>query len=448
MERAFFISIPSYVQRALSLLEARGFSGWCVGGCVRDSLLGGEPHDWDLTTNALPEETRSCFPDLPCIEIGMRHGTVGVIIDGHTVEITTLRSDGEYSDARHPDGVRFSASLEEDLARRDFTINAMAYRKQEGLIDPFHGQEDLERRLLRCVGEPEKRFSEDALRILRCLRFSSVLGFEIQEETSRALKKLASRLCNISRERIREEVIKLLCGQNAAQILRAYPQVIFTILPQLAAESGCAQECKYHCYDVWEHSLHTLESISPSPCLRLAALLHDCGKPACKSYDEQGTAHFYGHAEKSEALARESLVSLRLPSREVDFICLLIRHHNISLPLSEKTIKKLLNIFGPEDISQFYSLLLADSAGKPGWLLEERTELIRRARSLTKEILERKDCFSLKNLEINGKDLLALGYLPGPQLGETLSRLLEEVMAGELENSRDKLLTRAKKTRR
>ena len=260
MNQGLTIVPPPVVGEALRRLEARGFQAWCVGGCVRDSLLGKAPSDWDIATSALPQETKACFAGERLVEAGAAHGTIAwVPSGGHPIEITTFRSDGAYTDGRHPDSVAFSRRLEDDLSRRDFTVNAMAWHPQRGLVDLFHGQEDLSAGLLRCVGEPARRFSEDALRILRCLRFSSQLGFAIHPDTSWALWEKRELLLALSHERVREELTKLLCGQGAAAVLRQYAAVVFTVLPELAPMKGCAQETPYHCFDVWEHTRHARE---------------------------------------------------------------------------------------------------------------------------------------------------------------------------------------------
>ena len=260
MNQGLTIVPPPVVGEALRRLEARGFRAWCVGGCVRDSLLGKAPSDWDIATSALPQETKACFAGERLVEAGAAHGTIAWVPSGdHPIEITTFRSDGAYTDGRHPDSVAFSRRLEDDLSRRDFTVNAMAWHPQRGLVDLFHGQEDLSAGLLRCVGEPARRFSEDALRILRCLRFSSQLGFAIHPDTARALWEKRELLLALSHERVREELTKLLCGQGAAAVLRQYAAVVFTVLPELAPMKGCAQETPYHCFDVWEHTLHAVD---------------------------------------------------------------------------------------------------------------------------------------------------------------------------------------------
>jgi tRNA nucleotidyltransferase (CCA-adding enzyme) len=280
------VPIPSYVARVLTELEAKGFQAFCVGGCVRDCLLGRVPEDWDVTTSALPEQTMALFGQ-QAVPTGLRHGTVTVVSGGKGVEVTTFRVDGTYGDNRHPDSVTFTRSLPEDLARRDFTVNAMAMDLRGCIQDPWGGQADLERRCLRCVGEPERRFREDALRVMRGLRFSAVLGFDLEEETAAALVRCRELLRHIAAERLREELVKLLCGPQAAQVLRRWPQVVEVILPEIGPLVGFDQHNRHHCYDVWEHTLHVLDAVEPVPVLRCAALFHDMGKPECFALDER-----------------------------------------------------------------------------------------------------------------------------------------------------------------
>ena len=332
-------SPPPWAREALERLEQAGFEAWFVGGCVRDSLLGLAPGDWDVATSALPEETAACFAGLPQVDAGKKHGTVAVVLSGQLVEITTYRVDGAYSDSRHPDGVAFSPRLEDDLSRRDFTVNAMAWHPRRGLVDPFGGREDLSRRMLRCVGDPRRRFGEDALRVLRCLRFASQLGFSIQRETDRALWEFEGPLLTLSAERVREELTKLLCGENAPQVLREYSGVFFPLLPELEPMCGCTQETPYHCYTVWEHTLHVVEKAPRTPTLRWAALLHDSGKPPAKFF-EAGVAHFYGHAKLSAQRAESLLARLRFSTRDRERVVSLVAAHSQALPFSEKRLKK------------------------------------------------------------------------------------------------------------
>ncbi len=444
MDENIQISLPPWAAKAIELLEQAGYEAWCVGGCVRDFLLGLSPKDWDVTTSATPEEMKGCFPGYPVLETGLKHGTLTVLFDRQPVEITTYRADGSYLDHRHPQAVTFSRSLEDDLSRRDFTVNAMAYHPKRGLRDAFGGQADLKSRTLRCVGEPERRFREDALRILRCLRFASVLDFSIDSSTAEALQKEQNLLENVSRERIREELTKLLCGQRAAEILRAYSPVLFFVLPELLPMKDCTQEHPSHCFGLWEHTLHTVDAIPPTPILRWAALLHDSGKPEVKSFGPDGTAHFYGHAGKSEEIAERVLDGLRFSNGEKEKILSLIHFHSEYFPLPEIRVKKLLARLGTEGFENLLALVQADWAALVPGLLEERLPWLEEVRKLAQEIIEQQDCLTLRDLAVNGNDLLALGFSSGRSLGETLNKLLEEVLENRLSNERQALLRRAK----
>lgn len=438
------ISIPAHALKALALLENSGFEAWCVGGCVRDSLLGLAPADWDVTTSALPREVQACFSSFPTIDTGLKHGTVTVLLDGKPLEITTYRSDGDYKDHRRPENVAFSRKLEDDLSRRDFTINAMAYHPARGLVDKFGGLSDLAEKKLRCVGEPDRRFSEDALRVLRCLRFSSTLGFSVEGSTARAMERQKGLLSYVSRERVREELTKLLLGKNAGEVLREHSAVFFAALPELSPMAGCAQENPYHCYDVWNHTLKAVETVPEDTVPRWAALLHDCGKPAVKTFGADGTAHFYGHIEKSLSLAEEILNGLRFSNCEREAVLTLIKYHGEVYPISEKRLKKLLGKLGETAVFQLFQLSRADLAAQSPQLYEERLARIRESEILAKEILSREECLTLRDLAVKGGDLLALGVPQGTELGKLLSSLLEEVLGGTLPNQREPLLKRAR----
>lgn len=437
------IPIPAHALKALEILESNGFEAWCVGGCVRDSLLGLVPADWDVTTSALPGEIRTCFSSFPIIDTGLKHGTVTAVVDGEPLEITTYRSDGDYKDHRHPENVKFSRNLKDDLSRRDFTINAMAYHPARGLVDEFGGLSDLKGRTLRCVGEPDRRFSEDALRVLRCLRFSSVLGFPIESATARAMERRKALLAHVSPERVQEELTKLLLGKNAGKVLEEHSGVFFAVLPELSSMEGCTQENPYHCYDVWGHTLRTLEAVPEEADLRWAALLHDCGKPAAKTMGLDGTAHFYGHVKESLKLADQILSRLRFSNRGREAILTLVQYHGEVYPVSEKRLKKLLGKLGETAVFQLFQLSKADLAAQSPHLYEERLSHIEESQALAREILSREECLTLRDLAVNGKDLLAMGIPQGPEMGKLLSSLLEEVLEGSLPNERDALLARA-----
>lgn len=438
------IVLPDSVRQALACLEGNGFEAYCVGGCVRDSLLGNRPQDWDIATSALPEETKRCFSGFRIVDTGIRHGTVTVLWDGTPLEITTFRTDGAYTDSRHPDSVSFSGRLKDDLARRDFTVNALAYNEQDGLIDCFGGTDDLARRILRCVGTPLRRFQEDALRILRCVRFAAVLGFSVDPETTSAALGQRHLLNRISQERIRDELKKLVCGKQAAEVLRCFAPILFTAAPELAPMAACAQETPYHSYDVWNHTLHALAAAPADQTLRIALLLHDAGKPSCKTVDSAGAAHFYGHVGRSAEIAREFLIRLRFSNREVETICGLVRHHGDVHPMSEKQLKKLLGKWGEGWVTLLFSMMRADLAAQAAWLYPERSQAIEETERRFRDILARHSCLRLNDLAVDGNDLLALGYERNRSLGNALRALLELVLEEKLPNSREALLSQAR----
>lgn len=438
------IKIPQHALKALETLEAAGFEAWCVGGCVRDSLLGRTPFDWDITTAALPTEILRCFKERRTIETGIKHGTVTVIIDDSPLEITTFRSDGDYTDHRHPGSVEFSRRLSDDLSRRDFTVNALAYHHKRGLIDEFGGIDDLNAGVLRCVGEPKRRFTEDALRIMRCLRFAGVLGFKIEKETANAAVECRGLLESISHERVHEELTKLLCSNDAAKILREYSEIIFTVLPELAPMKGCTQETPYHCFDVWEHTLHAVDFVPRETAVRWAALLHDCGKPDTKFFDENGVAHFHGHDKRSAEIAAQLLKRLRFSNKEAEEITTLIAHHGERAPLPEKRIKRLLGKLGEDTLFKLFELMRGDLSAKTPGLFEERHGAIDECEAEAKRIIAQGECFSLKSLAVNGADLISVGFEKGPELGKALNTLLSEVVDGAVANKSEALLHRAK----
>ena len=355
------MDMPKNVDTAINLLQSAGFEAYAVGGCVRDSLLGKTPNDWDITTSAKPENMKSVFADFHCIDTGIKHGTVTVVIDGEPLEITTFRLDGEYEDNRHPKSVTFTSNLGADLGRRDFTVNAMAYSKMTGTVDLFGGQNDLKNKIIRCVGDPDRRFNEDALRILRALRFASALDFEIEEKTAQSLLKNCALLGNISEERIAKELLKLVCGKGAKRILTDFAPVLFEILPELQPMYKNSHDNPHHCYDIYEHTLIAVESIDPEPTLRFAMLLHDCGKPAVKKFDENGVAHFYGHQRISAEISAQILARLKVSNKFRDEILFLVSNHD-RWELYENTEKmpRYLSKFGLDGVLKLLKVMRAD----------------------------------------------------------------------------------------
>ena len=423
-------------------LNDAGYSAYAVGGCVRDTLLGRRPKDWDICTSARPEDMQRVFAGEHVVETGLKHGTLTVVLDHVPYEVTTYRVDGAYTDHRHPDGVTFVTDVREDLARRDFTVNAMAYHPREGLIDAFDGQEDLRRRVIRCVGRPDERFEEDALRILRALRFAAVYSFQLEEETLAAARRLAPTLTRVAPERVRVELGKLLCGDSAGDILRLCPEILGVVIPELLPSVGFDQRTPHHRYDVWEHTIRTVEGIRPTEAARLAMLFHDLGKPETFTLDERG-GHFYGHPKASARIADTVLTRLRVDNATHDLVCTLVEHHDIDLTPEEPLLLRRLNRFGEDTLRLLIEVHRADQLGK-GTVRDE--DVYRYFDVITEALdalIDRRPCFSLKQLRINGSDLLALG-LKGPAVGRTLNALLEEVMEGTTANLRGDLLARAR----
>lgn len=438
------MDMPKNVDTAINLLQSAGFEAYAVGGCVRDSLLGKTPNDWDITTSAKPEDMKSVFADFHCIDTGIKHGTVTVVIDGEPLETTTFRLDGEYEDNRHPKSVTFTSDLGADLGRRDFTVNAMAYSKMTGTVDLFGGQNDLKNKIIRCVGDPDRRFNEDALRILRALRFASALDFEIEEKTAQSLLKNCALLGNISEERIAKELLKLVCGKGAKRILTDFAPVLFEILPELQPMYKNSHDNPHHCYDIYEHTLIAVESIDPEPTLRFAMLLHDCGKPAVKKFDENGVAHFYGHQRISAEISAQILARLKVSNKFRDEILFLVSNHD-RWELYENTEKmpRYLSKFGLDGVLKLLKVMRADVlAQSPEY--RYRLDQIADAEEIAKNLAAQKPCLSLRELQINGRTLMDIGIPQGRKLGAVLAQLLDEVIDGVTKNTQEALTTRAR----
>ena len=433
--------MPHWDTRALEVLyalEGAGHQAVLVGGCVRDALLGKPPHDYDGATSARPEEILSACAGFHCVPTGLSHGTVTVINRGLPVEVTTFRQDGDYSDHRRPDTVRYTSSLTEDLARRDFTINAMAWNSKGELIDPFLGQADLAAGVIRCVGEPDRRFREDALRVLRGLRLAAQLDVSLEPDTAAALRRNTPLLRYVAWERIQAEFLRLLCGPGAERVLLAFPETVCQVIPELSPCVGFDQKNPHHCYDVYTHCVKALSQVRPEPAMRLAALLHDVGKPGCFSLDETGTGHFYGHEGESAQLAETAARRLRLDSRTRERVTALVARHGLSIQPVPKVVRRWLQRLTPEMFLDLLELQRADGmacAPRPAPAEDRRARL----EALARDILAQKPCLTLKELAVNGRDALAAG-LSGPAIGRALNRLLDQVAAGELPNRREVLL--------
>ena len=497
------IRLPEKVNILIKHLESCGYEAFAVGGCIRDSIMGRMPNDWDLCTSASPDEMKECFSgftwhpetaehgspgstrECKVIETGLQHGTLTVLLDGEAFEITTYRIDGEYSDGRHPDEVAFTRSLEEDLARRDFTVNAMAYNETFGLVDPFGGQADLESKILRCVGEPSKRFTEDSLRILRCIRFASQLNYTIEKSTSEAMYECLPLIDRVAAERIRVEFEKLLCGPAAVSVLREHRDIIAHIIPEIRPMFDLDQKNAYHVYDVWEHTLHVMENIPAEPLLRLMAFFHDIGKPptmtvvpndryvsdvprdsAAESSDVTGTGilsnpdgtsgsddpgasypewgHFYGHEAAGAEITKSILRHLKFDNYSRDTICSVIDAHKIVFQPTERHARRLLNKLGEEQLRMLIQLELADVKSQNPVYTDERVENINAFEAALESVLAAEQCFSMKHLAVNGKDMMELGVPQGREIGRILNALLEQVVDGDLCNEKAALLQAAR----
>ncbi|MDD3347722.1 HD domain-containing protein [Oscillibacter sp.] len=434
-------NLPEFVRDVLERLEAAGYEAWCVGGCVRDSLLGRTPLDWDVTTAALPDALLELFGK-QAVPTGLEHGTVTVLTKGNRVEVTTYRVDGAYRDHRRPVCVTFTPSLEEDLGRRDFTVNAMAMDLRGTFCDPFHGKEDLRRGLLRCVGEPDRRFAEDALRILRGVRFSATLGFAVEDATAAGIHKNRELLRGIAAERVQTEFLKLLTGEKAAQALREFPDVAGVFWPEVLAMVGFDQRNRHHCYDVWEHTLHALEEAAPDLVLRCAVLLHDVGKPPTFLLDAEGHGHFRGHQAVGGEMADGMLRRLKCSNDFRQTVVRLVEWHDRNIFQGEKSLRRALRVLGERDLRRLLAIKRADNlAQAPAF--HGRQKEIELAEKTLEELLTEDACFSLKQLAVHGKDLLELG-LKGPAVGRTLNALLDRVVEGDAPNERTCLLELAR----
>ena len=438
MNKTMFL--PENVLTCVRALEKAGFEAYAVGGCVRDALLGLTPHDYDLCTNALPAQTASLFPGHTLVRSGEKHGTIGVVFDKEVIEITTFRTEGGYSDSRHPGWVQFVPNVEDDLSRRDFTVNAMAYNPKTGYIDPFGGQADLEKGILRAVGDPVTRFTEDALRILRGVRFGVRFSLTPTEDTLSAMNTLSALMDNLARERVFDELCKLLPLLTATDMAR-YSAILAQVIPPLAATLHFDQKNPHHIYDVYTHTAQVVALAPKDLAIRWAAILHDCGKPSSFTLDDAGIGHFYGHAEQSAQIADQLLLALKAPTALRERVVFLIEKHMTPLEPDKKILRRRLGQYGIEALQQLVTLQKADCIGTgthSGSRFDEISALI-------EEILQEQACLTIKDLAINGKDLQSIGFAPGKQMGACLNLLLEQVQDETLPNEKAALLSAAKK---
>ena len=438
------ITLPQDVKFILNTLQNAGYEAYAVGGCVRDSILGRVPDDWDITTSAKPLEVKELFPK--SFDTGIQHGTITVLVNHVGYEVTTYRIDGEYEDGRHPKQVQFTPNLVEDLKRRDFTINAMAYNDEEGLVDCFEGLKDIENKVIRCVGDPYERFNEDALRIMRAVRFAAQLGYDIDVTTKQAVRDLAPNLSKISVERINVELTKLLVSKHPEMMRDLYELGITAIvLPEFDLTMETGQNNPHHCYNVGEHTIHALMNVREDKVLRLAALLHDFGKPQCKTTGESGRDHFYGHPAVSEEFAKAILRRLRYDNDTIAKVTRLVLYHDYRMGDGRKGTRKAMSKVGEDLFDMLLELQHADILAQSDYGREEKLENLSRVRKDVEAIRAQSECVSLKTLAVTGNDLISAGMKPGKEIGETLTRLLEVVLENPERNTKEELLELVKK---
>ncbi len=442
------INIPKKAQYIIRAIGNAGFEAYVVGGCVRDSILGREPQDWDITTSARPEQVKALFPRT--IDTGLQHGTVTVMLDREGFEVTTYRVDGRYEDSRHPKEVTFTPCLEEDLKRRDLTINAMAYNDARGLVDIFGGMEDIRKRQVRCVGNPKSRFQEDALRILRAVRFSAQLGYAIEEETREAIEALAPALSRISAERIQAELVKLIISPNPDYIRMAYEMGVTKVFfPEFDRAMETPQNHPHHCYNVGEHILHSLTAVRADKMLRLAVLFHDIGKPEAMTVDGEGITHFHGHAQIGADMTRDIMRRLRFDNDTLNTVCRLVLYHdycNSAVP-DMRIVRRAVNKIGEDIFPLLLEVVRADVMGQSDYFRQEKLDNVDRWQQLFEQMQAEKQCISLKTLAVTGSDLIAAGWKPGRGIGEALQKLLELVLEQPECNVKEYLLAEAEKYR-
>ncbi len=436
------MNLPADVQNIISILESNGHEAYAVGGCVRDCILGKIPHDWDITTSALPEQVKALFSRT--FDTGIEHGTVTVLMHGVGYEVTTYRVDGKYEDGRHPKEVTFTASLEEDLKRRDFTINAMAYNESRGLVDLFGGEADLQAGIIKAVGNPTERFTEDALRMLRALRFSAQLGFEIEPATYQAIKDLAPTLERISAERIQVEMVKLVTSDHPERLREVYNTGLSKVFfPELDVMMECNQNNVHHAYTVGEHTIKAMELIPTDKVLRLTMMLHDIAKPACKTTDDKGQDHFKLHPIKGTDMARTVLRRLKFDNDTTSKVCNLVKNHDDRPAINDRNVRRMIIRVGQENFPDLLEVKRADTLAQSTYLRDEKLAYIAELERVFHEIVEAGDCLRIKDLQINGKDLIAMGVPQGQRIGEVLNDIFDAVVDNPELNDRQILLNMA-----
>lgn len=435
------IQLPEKVSEIINCLRSHNFEAYAVGGCVRDSLLGRTPSDWDITTSATPEEVKSLFSHT--VDTGIQHGTVTVMLGHEGFEVTTYRIDGEYEDARHPKEVAFTLSLREDLKRRDFTINAMAYNEESGLVDLFGGAQDLERGVIRCVGAPGERFREDALRMFRAVRFAAQLGFSVEKNTAGAISELAGSLARISAERIQTELVKLLVSPHPEEMRQIYELGISdVVLPEFSVMMETPQNNPHHMYSVGEHTIKALQLIPEDKVLRLTMLLHDVAKPPCRITDRKGIDHFPGHPKRGAQMAEKILKRLKFDNDTIRRVTALVLIHDNQPPANPASIRKALVKDGLDQYPALFLVKRADIGAQSNHLRESKLKYVDAYEAVYNQIMENGDCLSLKELAVTGADLISTGMKPGKELGDVLERMLQDVLENPEWNKKEILLNR------
>lgn len=433
------INLPEKVNYIIETLMKHGYEAYAVGGCVRDTVLSRVPEDWDITTSAKPEQVKALFRYT--IDTGIQHGTVTVMLEREGFEVTTYRIDGEYEDARHPKEVQFTSNLLEDLKRRDFTINAMAYNEKDGLVDAFDGMGDLKRGIIKCVGCARERFSEDALRMLRAVRFSAQLGFAMEEQTRNAIVELAPNIAKVSAERIQVELVKLLLSNHPQQLVTAYETGLTRVfLPEFDVMMETPQNNRHHCYTVGMHTIEALKHIPADKVLRLTMLLHDVEKPGCRTTDEKGVDHFYGHQSKGSETAKKILRRLKFDNDTRDRVAALVMWHDDNPELSENAIRRAISRIGKEQYPALFQIKRADILAQSEYKRSGKLVYIDSYEKIYQEIMEKRQCLTVKELSVTGTDLIAVGMKPGKQIGDMLKQLLEIVLEDPEKNTKEQLL--------
>lgn len=443
-EEFMIIDLPNSVKFIIDTLENAGYEAFAVGGCIRDSLLGRKPNDWDITTSAKPLETKALFKRT--FDTGIKHGTISVLLNGEIFEVTTYRIDGEYEDQRHPKEVTFTGNLSEDLLRRDFTINAMAYSPTRGLVDLYDGVSDLKTKTIRCVGNPEDRFSEDALRIMRAVRFASQLDYSIEENTKAAIRKLSVNLSKISAERIQTELVKMITSDHPEYLRQAYELGITkVIIPEFDAAMECVQNNPNHAYSVGEHTIRVLQNLPTDKVLRLAGLFHDLGKVSTKTTDGKGIDHFKGHPYESRKIAEAVFKRLKFDTDTKVKVCRYVETHDWTIGAKKEEMRRYINRIGEEYFPMIFTFNEADLKAQSEYRRKEKMDLLKELKAEYERIIQNKECVSIKSLAVSGKDIISLGIESGPKVGEELNRLLEEVLDDPSKNSKEYLLSEVKK---